>query len=494
MNEPTFLAAVLADPDDDVTRLAFADWLQEQDDPALRLRGEFVQIQVRIARHASGTSPGEWADAERLPELKRRERELIDAHGKTWATPFVGVIESYQFARGFVESISLEPTKFVAHAATLFAVAPLQKVRFTQPISLALVGSPSLAKVVELDLGASQMGDAGLSRLLGSRNLSGLRRLNLSQCYLTDRGIAGLAASPILAQLEALNLGYNYLGLPGVQALFQSPHWGKLRSLTLAGNHYIDARAQEYIALTLQGSADTSLLCAMLQTASREEREYTLARVRDLARRAGEADARATEILTEALHDGDRKVRSASAQMLSRLSEHGTVAVPQLVQRLFEDTLLVRDHAAPALARLLPDLSPDVQRWLCVLANPLLPARVDLRAAIDRGLPAGVATAFAELLGRRLRWWTRLLEENDVAAALPPESDAASLRHVSSLAITWAGRHTARHHHGEAKAHQQTRGGDREAAWLVARLVDLLMKEFPPEVGAPTTAKRGRRK
>ena len=197
MNESTFLAAVLADPDDDVTRLAFADWLQEQDDPALRLRGEFVQIQVRIARHASGTTPGEWADAERVPELKKRERELIDAHGKTWAAPFVGIAEAYQFARGFVETISIEPAKFVAHAATLFAVAPLRKVRFTQPITLTLVNSPWLSKVVALDLSASQMGDAGLRRLLGSGEYDSLRHLDLSQCYLTDRGIADLAASPL---------------------------------------------------------------------------------------------------------------------------------------------------------------------------------------------------------------------------------------------------------------------------------------------------------
>ena len=495
MNESTFLDAILSDPEDDVTRLAFADWLQEQDDPARRVRGEFIHIQVRISRQVSGRSAAEWADAERMPELKRRESELIDAYGKTWAAPFFGV-ETYQFARGFVESIVIDPATFVAQAAEFFAASPLRKVQI-RPITQGLVDSPWLGRVVELSFAYSQMGDAGLRRLLGSKNTAGLRHLGLDHCHLTDRGLAELAASPILGQLESLNLGYNYIGLPGIQRLFQSPHWGKLRSLTLTGNHYIDSRAQQYLAQTLQGSSDTSLLRSMLQTTSREEREYTSAGVLDLTRRAGEAGGAAADVLTQGLHDGNRKIRSASAQMLSRLGEQGTAAVPAIIQRLFEDTLLVRDHAAPALARLLPELSPDVQRWLCVLANPLLPARVNLRAAIDRSdLPASVAMAFAELLGRRLRWWGRLLEGNDVAASLPPEPDPASLQRSSTLAMTWAGQHMARHHHGEAKGHQQTRGADREAAWLVARLVEMLMKEFPLEAIASVcaTAQKGRRK
>ena len=497
MNESTFLNAILADPDDDVSRLAFADWLQEQDDSAKRVRGEFIQVQVRIARQVSGSSPAEWADAERIPELKRRERELLDAHGKNWASPFVGVVESYQFVRGFVESIAIDAANFVMHAEHLFSVSPLRKVRFIRPITPPPVDLPWMARIVELDLSYSQMGDPGLRRLLASQHLADLRHLGLDHCHLTDRGIAVLAASPLLGQLESLNLGYNYIGLPGVQGLFSSPHWGKLRSLTLTGNHYIDSRAQQYIAQTLQGSADTSLLRVMLQTSSREEREYTSARVRDLARRAGEAGEGAAEILTEGLHDGNRKIRSASAQMLSRLGEQGTAAVPKLVQRLFEDTLLVRDHAAPALARLLPELSPDVQRWLCVLANPLLPAHVNLRAVLDRSdLPEPVARAFAELLGRRLLWWQRLLERNETMEPIPPKTGPRWANEAAYKAMDQAGVHAARHHHGDAKGHQQARGAAREAAWLVARLVELLMKEFPvAEVApVPATARPGRRK
>src|SRR5262249_4226175 len=136
-------------------------------------------------------------------------------------------------------------------------------------------------------------------------------------------------------------------------------------------------------AQTLQGSSDPSLLRSMLQTASREEREYTNIHVRELAQRAGQDPARATVILAEGLHDGRREVRSAAAQMIAQLGTAGTPALRKMVQRLFERTLLVRDPVAPALARLLPNLPTPLQRWLCLLANPLLPAAANLKAVLE---------------------------------------------------------------------------------------------------------------
>ncbi len=62
----TFLRAILADPDDDIVRLAYADWLDEQCggvDP----RAEFIRIQCEQAR-----------------EITDREQKLFRIHGMSW--------------------------------------------------------------------------------------------------------------------------------------------------------------------------------------------------------------------------------------------------------------------------------------------------------------------------------------------------------------------------------------------------------------------------
>src|SRR5262245_60894922 len=60
-DERAFLMAILQRPDDDVTKLVYADWLEEQGDP----RGEFLRLMVQLRR-------------ERLisPEQRQRHQEL----------------------------------------------------------------------------------------------------------------------------------------------------------------------------------------------------------------------------------------------------------------------------------------------------------------------------------------------------------------------------------------------------------------------------------
>src|SRR5437763_813402 len=74
-----FLHAILADSVDDSARLIFADWLEEQDDPALAVRGEFVRVQCQLAA---------WVpDLERRTQLQRRQSELLEDHRAAWLGP-----------------------------------------------------------------------------------------------------------------------------------------------------------------------------------------------------------------------------------------------------------------------------------------------------------------------------------------------------------------------------------------------------------------------
>jgi uncharacterized protein (TIGR02996 family) len=89
------LQAILAAPDDDAPRLAYADWLEEHYQPD---RAEFIRIQCDLAKLAV-------ADGRRA-ELEARERELLAKYESDW----LGAIRSpwlrWQFRRGFVEALS----------------------------------------------------------------------------------------------------------------------------------------------------------------------------------------------------------------------------------------------------------------------------------------------------------------------------------------------------------------------------------------------------
>jgi uncharacterized protein (TIGR02996 family) len=71
----SILQTVLANPDDPLPRLVYADWLEEQGDP----RAEFIRVQCELAR----TAPSD----PRWNELADREHELLGKHGRLWLEP-----------------------------------------------------------------------------------------------------------------------------------------------------------------------------------------------------------------------------------------------------------------------------------------------------------------------------------------------------------------------------------------------------------------------
>ena len=48
-DEAGFLSAIRQTPADDTARLVFADWLDEQDDPACKPKAEFIRLELRMA-------------------------------------------------------------------------------------------------------------------------------------------------------------------------------------------------------------------------------------------------------------------------------------------------------------------------------------------------------------------------------------------------------------------------------------------------------------
>lgn len=133
-----FIASILAHPEDDLPRLVYADWLEENGDHE---RSEFIRVQCEICRlmmwrlpHNGGTSTGRDLAAERrasLKTLRKRERELwstVWLHvaaglpgthlcGSDLGTPTVihALAEEWQYPvrRGFVDGVTLPLASFM---------------------------------------------------------------------------------------------------------------------------------------------------------------------------------------------------------------------------------------------------------------------------------------------------------------------------------------------------------------------------------------------
>src|SRR5437660_627689 len=74
--EAAFLQDICANPDDDVPRLVYADWLSDRDGADDAERADFIRVQCELARLA-GEAPARRA-------LERRERELLAPRLARW--------------------------------------------------------------------------------------------------------------------------------------------------------------------------------------------------------------------------------------------------------------------------------------------------------------------------------------------------------------------------------------------------------------------------
>lgn len=271
------MRAILADPEDDTVRLAYADCSDENGEHE---RAELIRLQVAAAVLPEG-------DPKRS-SLESRGNALVASHGANWAPGFVGWGSRHVwFVRGFVEHASVTPTAFRRNWARLTRIAPLSAVDFysihrwgrlppgwlrpalrtnafstvrkidmyhrgvtdshvrelldspnlgrvsglglssrylTRGLIRALAHSPRLTGLRELCLpvcGPDAVGDGGAAIIAGSEQVSTLTTLDLSHCGIGDRGALALAGSPYLGGLMELHLWDNDIGPRAAGALRQ---------------------------------------------------------------------------------------------------------------------------------------------------------------------------------------------------------------------------------------------------------------------------------
>jgi uncharacterized protein (TIGR02996 family) len=271
-----FIRQILASPDEDPPRLAYADWLEEQGD---RDRAVLIRLQIAAARLPP-------QDPQREPMIARAAA-LLEAHQAEWQQipPEVAEVARVAcFERGFPawarSRINEFPKEIAPHLPHLWRVAPVTQlnlydlnaatwdVDFTESwirvenyealanmaelahlrsLSVAecairgkhlkpLLASPHLTNLRELHLSGNRLSDAGARVVAESPRAAGLTHLDLSESGVGNRGAEALAQSPHLSNLKTLLLRVNRIGAEGGRAIANSPHLANLQRLDLGGN------------------------------------------------------------------------------------------------------------------------------------------------------------------------------------------------------------------------------------------------------------------
>lgn len=150
------LRAILEDPQDDLPRLAYADWCEEHGDAE---RAEFIRVQLELAKlELQPGRPEEpmrrlgWLTAmcreRRVLEaivgsqthrcercLRERERELLPlATGRHGCRLLPEAAGDWRFGRGFVCEITLPLAAFEQHAGAIFATHPVTRVMLSDRV------------------------------------------------------------------------------------------------------------------------------------------------------------------------------------------------------------------------------------------------------------------------------------------------------------------------------------------------------------------------
>jgi uncharacterized protein (TIGR02996 family) len=198
------LAAVVASPDDDLPRLVYADWCEENGEPE---RAEFIRLQI-ARENGLATAAGVI-----------REKVLLDTFGKQWLAPLrqpgepLGTRRSHaEFRRGFVGAVWLPARWFVRHAGRLFELCPVTDLRvmFDDVFEFRLLAAcERLDRLRALDLSDRRFGAAGVRHLCRSPHLPGLTVLRLTGCNLDDTAADVLCDSRL--SLTQLDLRHNPL-------------------------------------------------------------------------------------------------------------------------------------------------------------------------------------------------------------------------------------------------------------------------------------------
>jgi uncharacterized protein (TIGR02996 family) len=241
-------AAVLASPDEDLPRLVYADWLDENGQPE---RAEFIRVQIELERSMGNEKQGAASVVANVPPIRPEEfrktrvyqlqpgdrglsllateTTLLGKYAGHWLEPLRlknGPLYSNathgQFRRGFVEVVWMPAIGFLTHAEHLFRLSPVRELRVTRTRPgdiVLLLTSDQVARLHTLDITDYGFGEAISTALTIGRSIAKVRVLRLRACGLTDEDAERLAKLPFDWPLQELDVSYNRIGPFGLEQL-----------------------------------------------------------------------------------------------------------------------------------------------------------------------------------------------------------------------------------------------------------------------------------
>lgn len=260
VDHASLYAAILANPDDDAPRLAFADQLEREGDAA---RAELIRRQCAYARMSKEEQIAAW------PPIA----ELLKTHAGEWLKGLSAVATARDLWRGFLDSASGTSADFVELAGVLEGVAPLNHISVEAGASEGdpdlvpgFLELPLLERVRALHLGEGTVARS-LAEVLKAPKLAALKQVSIydpegfpeameeiaasMQPALRMFTVVGfvntdfndgcaevLARAPTVAKLEHLRLWNCRLREAGAQALARSQYLGEVRALDLGLGQY----------------------------------------------------------------------------------------------------------------------------------------------------------------------------------------------------------------------------------------------------------------
>jgi uncharacterized protein (TIGR02996 family) len=210
------LAAIRSAPDDDLPRLVYADWLEEnaeslrsEESVWARDRASFIRAQIEASR-AEPYSPAARAAGERANHL------LTPANRHAWTAELHGKAQETAFERGFIEHITVDAADFPDAAESLFDAEPIRGLRLVRPNPRFTEWEVPLGPCFEVP------------------RLQQIAALDLQNVELQFSDCERLADSPALAGLTSLSLRGNPIFPHWIRDILESESWPRLARLDLA--------------------------------------------------------------------------------------------------------------------------------------------------------------------------------------------------------------------------------------------------------------------
>ena len=244
------LQSVLANPDDDIPRLVYADWLEEFGSDADVARAHFIRVEIE-AEGMPANSP------ERI-EAESAAAKLFNKHGTTWNAELPNWSAWYDsslvYRRGFVEELRTVFRRFALEGDEILRAAPITRLQLssrTGGVMLSRDTSSTRKQVTQIrwlqigphiDLNTQvPRGMWNATNLFNNfSNLTNLKTLVLANNTLDDEMVARIQVHFPIANfadtLTELDLSDNRITDAGAWLLATAREMSPIVRLNLSGN------------------------------------------------------------------------------------------------------------------------------------------------------------------------------------------------------------------------------------------------------------------